>query len=114
MPFVMRDENGKVNAVFAYPVEGGTEELPHGHKELLEFLGIDAKAIIDADPWLRADLGLARVTEDLLNILMEKGVIAFTDLPIGAQQKIISRQGLRSTQLSYVQALFGSNDDNML
>ena len=54
------------------------------------------------------------VTEDLLNILMEKGVIAFTDLPVGAQEKIIARQGLRSHQLSYVESLFGSSEDNLL
>lgn len=114
MPFVRRDAEGKVEAVFAHPEAGANEELPHGHPDLLDFLGISARAIIDADPWIAADLSLARVTEDLLNILMEKGVIAFTDLPVGAQEKIIKRQGLRSTQLSYVQSLFGSSEENLL
>ena len=114
MPYVRRDAEGKVEAIFAQPDGGANEELPHGHPDLLEFLGISARAIIDADPWIRADLSLARVTEDLLAILMEKGVISFTDLPVGAQEKIISRQGLRSSQLSYVQSLFGSSEENLL
>jgi hypothetical protein len=114
MPFVRRDVEGKVEAVFAHTDGGANEELPHGHPDLLEFLGITARAIIDADPWIKADLSLARVTEDLLNILMEKGVISFTDLPVGAQEKIIKRQGLRSSQLSYVQSLFGSSEENLL
>jgi hypothetical protein len=114
MPFVRRDAEGKVEAVFAHPDGGANEELPHGHPDLLAFLGITAKAVLDSDPWVRADLSLARVTEDLLNILMEKGLISFTDLPVGAQEKIIARQGLRSTQLSYVQSLFGSSEENLL
>ncbi len=114
MPFVRRDAEGRVEAIHAHPVDGANEELPHGHPDLLEFLGISARAIIDADPWIKADLSLARVTEDLLSILMERGVISFTDLPIGAQEKLIARQGLRSSQLSYVQSLFGSSEDNLL
>ena len=74
---------------------------------MLQHLGIDAKSIIDADEWLRADLALARVTEDLITILMDKGVISFTDLPAGAKEKIIARQGLRS-EVSYVASLGAS------
>ncbi len=114
MPFVRRDADGKVEAILAHPTDGANEELPHGHPDLLDFLGISARAIIDADPWIKADLSLARVTEDLLSILMERGVISFTDLPVGAQEKIIARQGLRSSQFSYVQSLFGSSEDNLL
>ena len=56
---------------------------------------------------------MARIIEDLITILMDKGVIAFTDLPGGAQEKIIARQGLRS-EVSYVASLFGNDDENFL
>lgn len=113
MPFVRRDADGVIDAVFAHAEGEAVEELPHGHPELLQYLGIDANAIIDADEWLRADLALARVIEDLITILMDKGVISFTDLPPGAQEKIIARQGLRS-EVSYVASLFGNDDENFL
>ena len=44
---------------------------------------------------------------------MEKGIISFTGLPAGAQEKIIARQGLRS-EVSYVASLFGGDDENFL
>ena len=113
MPFVRRDADGVIDAVFANAEGDAQEELPHGHPELLQYLGIDAKSIIDADEWLRADLALARVIEDLITILMEKGVVSFTDLPAGAQEKIIARQGQRS-EVSYVASLFGNDDENFL
>ena len=113
MPFVRRDADGKVEAAFMIPENGADEELPQGHPELLELFGIDAKTILAGDKWLQADLTFARVTEDLIDILIAKGVIAFTDLPVNAQEKLISRQGLRS-ELSYVESLFGSDEDNFL
>jgi hypothetical protein len=113
MPFARRDADGVIDAVFANAEGNAQEELPHGHPELLQYLGIDAKSIIGADEWLRADLALARVTEDLITNLMDKGVIAFTDLPAGVQEKIITRQGLR-LEVSYVASLFGNDDENFL
>ena len=113
MPFVRRDADGKVEAVFMTSEQSASEELPEGHPELLELFGIDAKTIIEGDEWLQADLSLARVTEDLVEVLIGKGVIAFTDLPVHAQEKLIGRQGLRS-EMSYVEALFGSDEDNFL
>jgi hypothetical protein len=113
MPFVRRNADGIIDAIFAHAEGEAVEELPHGHPELLQYLGIDAKAIIDSDEWLRDDLALARVIEDLITILMDKGVISFTDLPIGAQEKIIARQGHRS-ETSYVASLFGGDGENFL
>jgi len=113
MPFVRRDENGKIAAVFNEPEGGANEELPAGHEDLVEFMGISVKQVLDADEWLQADLTLVRVTEDLIDVLIENGTIAFTDLPAGAQNKLINRQGLRS-EMSYVEALFGSDEDNFL
>lgn len=42
-----------------------------------------------------SDLGLARVLEDLIDLLSQKGVIQFTDLPEAAQEKLLSRKDLR-------------------
>jgi hypothetical protein len=42
------------------------------------------------------DLEFVRVLEDVVQLLIDKGVILFTDLPDSAQQKIMLRQQLRS------------------
>ncbi len=113
MPFVRRNAEGQIEAVFTGPENGANEEVSAGNEELVAFLGIDASAIIASDEWLQADLALARVTEDLIEVLIDKGVLAFTDLPEGAQSKLIGRQGLRS-EMSYIEKLFGSDDENYL
>lgn len=41
------------------------------------------------------DSGMARVVEDLINVLLAKGIMSMTDLPPSAQQKIQVRQRLR-------------------
>ena len=39
-----------------------------------------------------SDAGLARVTEDLIDILITRGVIQFTDFPPAAQAKLLDRR----------------------
>jgi len=43
------------------------------------------------------DAGLARVTEDLIDILINRGVIQFTDFPPAAQAKLLERRQTRAT-----------------
>lgn len=44
-----------------------------------------------------SDAGLARVTEDLIDILIQRGVIHFTDFPPAAQAKLLQRRQTRAT-----------------
>lgn len=44
-----------------------------------------------------SDSGLARVTEDLIDILILRGLIQFTDFPPAAQAKLLSRRQTRAT-----------------
>ena len=111
MPFVRRNAEGQIDAVFDQPEGGANEELPADNPEVAAFMGFDAQAQVQQDEWMQSDLALARVIEDVIDVLIEKGVISFTDLPEGAQMKLIKRQGLRS-ELSYVASLFGEGDDD--
>lgn len=45
-----------------------------------------------------SDLGMARVIEDLIIALVSNGLLALTDLPQIAQNKIAVRQELRTIQ----------------
>ncbi len=92
MPHVMRDEEGVVVAVSAVRAAGFEERLDSGSPELTQFLNEqDAANSLDA-----TDKDFVRVLEDVVELLIAKGVILFTDLPGSAQDKIMRRQRLRS------------------
>ncbi len=43
-----------------------------------------------------SDAGLARITEDLIEILITRGLIQFTDFPPAAQAKLLERRQTRA------------------
>ena len=58
-----------------------------------------------------SDAGLARVTEDLIELLIARGVIRFTDLPLAAQNKLLERKETRA-RLSNSLDLLGDDSGN--
>lgn len=112
MPFVHRDEHGHIQAVYEEYLEG-TEEVEPGDPDLMAFIqrNIPQAGNILNDEWEMSDLALARVLEDLIEVLMEKKVILFTNFPEGAQRKLRERRGLRK-ELSYIEGLFGGDEDD--
>lgn len=110
MPFVKRDETGKIIAVYAAAQKPGLEQLNANDPQLIEFLSDgDGDAAAKKD-MTESDLGLARVLEDLIDLLIEKGTFRFTDLPEAAQRKLLARRGLRK-EFAYVETLFGSDEE---
>lgn len=110
MPFVYRDADGNIQAVYEQPVEGG-EEVGPDDPALKIFVERNLPAVASLqDDLVQSDLALARVMEDLIEILIDKKVIMFTDFPDGAQQKLRARRGLRK-EFSYVEDLFVTDDD---
>jgi len=43
----------------------------------------------------KSDADIARVTEDLIYLLVQKNIILFTELPEAVQAKLLSREKLR-------------------
>lgn len=109
MPFVKRDPSGKISVVYSVAQTPDLEQVEANHPELLIFMNDgDSEAVAKRD-MLESDLGLARVLEDLVDLLIEKGTFRFTDLPGPAQEKLLARRGLRK-EFSYVEALFGEDE----
>ena len=110
MPFVHRDANGVIQAVYEDFLEG-TEEVDPADPGLVDFIkrNLPHAGNVLSDEWVQSDLALARVLEDLIEVLMEKKLILLTDFPEGAQQKLRERRGLRK-ELSYVEGLFGEDE----
>lgn len=94
MAYVKRDADGSITAVShepttdcSEPVDGGAPEV----RRYLASLGEGGVSRIGA-----TDHDLVRVLEDVVDLLIDKGVILFTELPASAQQKILERRRLRS------------------
>lgn len=110
MPFVMRDSEGRVAAVYREKSAGAEEYLPPSHAEIVDFLG--QAADIDKPSMLQSDLEMIRVYEDLTDILLTKNIVMLTDFPPAAQEKIMRRKRLRSSLSPITELLDGADEDD--
>ncbi len=93
MPFVKRNAQGVIVAVNVEREPGFEEEMSGDSKELTSvFCGVGQ----DDASLSATDQDFVRVLEDVVQLLIDKGVILFTELPESAQDKIVWRQRLRS------------------
>jgi hypothetical protein len=60
----------------------------------------------------QSDLALVRVLEDLIDTLIERGVMQFTDLPEAAQSKLLGRRESRAALRNALRLL--PSDDSEL
>lgn len=102
MTVVLRDTSGRIIAVSPLAASdpslpGEWEPIADDAPELVRFMTRDASA----DAFAESDSNLIRVLEDLIDLLIDRGVIVFTDLPVEAQRKLSERQS-RRTQLRKV------------
>lgn len=113
MPYVKRDASGRIIALFAQPAGDETEEVAQHDAGLARFL-VDARLVRSVlMDWVESDLAMARVVEDLIELLIENGTIRFDQLPPGAQRKLVQRNGLRREQ-RYVDSLFAEKDAELV
>jgi hypothetical protein len=108
MAYVKRDGAGRIINVFDSPQTDAEEYLSINSEELVAYLketesSEEAKAALSG-----SDLALVRVLEDLINTLIDKQVILFTDLPEAAREKLANREKIRH-QLSDLTNLMGDD-----
>ena len=80
--YIVRDALGRISGLSATPTG-------------------DGEAVTMADPDVQAflrklDVDLVRVLEDVIDLLITRGVFRFTDLPESAREKLLFRKSLRS------------------
>ena len=80
--YIVRDADGKLTSLSANPAEGAVE-ASMDDREVKEFLR-------------NLDVDLVRVLEDVIDLLIARGVFRFTDLPESAREKLMFRRNLRS------------------
>ena len=69
---------------------------------------------IHADVLKQSDTELVRVLEDLIDVLINRGVFQFTDLPKAAQVKLMARRQTRATLGHRLQPLLLDDDNGLL
>jgi hypothetical protein len=95
MPYVRRDASGRVVALTLEPEEGDEELLDADHPDVVAFLRAGTETSPQKARLSAADIQMARVVEDLIDILVQRRVLMFTDLPPAAQRKLLERRRLR-------------------
>lgn len=113
MPFVQRDKQGRIIALFSDPRAEAQESLPASHEDVLTFLlSGNADQNETKGYLLQTDDEMIRVVEDVIDLLIKKNLILLTELPAAAQQKLIMRKRLRAKFLLEDTVLI--EDDNIL
>lgn len=114
MPYVQRDEQGRIVAVSATETDAAREFVAEGEHDLNAFLLDIALAKGNTDPAVvralsDSDMAMIRVVEDVIDLLIEQNLLRFTDLPIAAQEKLMQRRSLRQNMNSL--ELMGDDGD---
>lgn len=115
MYYMQRDEEGRLVRVESHPFPEMTEQLPEGSAEIAVSAHepgeltetMQQRALLD-----KSDLGMVRVLEDLIYLLIRKGTISITDLPEMAQVKLMNRAQARQGLGGLEQLL--NNDNGIL
>jgi len=110
MPYIQRDANGAIIALVNATGETSDEYLPATAPEVVAFLSATSEAELSINALAESDRDIARVTEDLISLLISKNIILFTELPDVVQQKLLGREKLRSTLSGSMENFLDDNE----
>jgi hypothetical protein len=96
MPYVVRSKDSSIIALLKEPPHDNAEFLGPDHPEIATFIA-ESHAHTARQALAESDLEITRVIEDLVQLLVEKNTIMFTELPPAVQQKLLNREKLRSS-----------------
>ncbi len=91
MLYIQRDAQNRIVRVEETPFDEMTAELESTDAEIVAWHNQRSSLL----KLQQSDLEMIRVLEDLIDVLMTKGVLRITDLPPAAQQKLSSRHQAR-------------------
>lgn len=113
MVYVQRDAAGRLLRVEHEPFEGMNETLAFESEELHRWLEAREEVKARLDSLKQSDLELVRVLEDVVSVLVERGVIRYTDLPEAARQKLDQRAIARA-EIEGLTGLLGDDEPNLV
>lgn len=118
MPFVTRDNLGGISSISASPTvnESESEFLEASHSEILAYLsalGVSDKKVESFNALESSDKNIARITEDVINLLIKKQTILFTELPDAVQKKLLNREKLRADFVETQEVSFLDDEESI-
>jgi len=112
LPYLQRDKAGHITAVSVEQTETTAEWIELDSPELITYLSHFGAALDVNGALAESDQALIRVVDDLVNVLVEKNLMRFTDLPEAAQQKLLERRSLRQSLNAL--KLFGDEEQKLI
>ncbi len=95
MLYATRNSEGKISGITDIP-SSSAEAIDKNHPDVREFFSTHYEDF-SPDSFLDdSDIAIARILDDLVDLLVQKNVIMFTELPSAAQKKLLSRRLVRS------------------
>ena len=91
MVYIQRDEHGKLLRVEQEPFPEMSASMAVESEELRNWLNTKLEVQAKLEILKESDWSLVRVLEDVVSVLVEKGLISYTDLPLPARQKLDQR-----------------------
>lgn len=95
MVYVERDAQGRLLRVEQQPFDGA-EHMAIESEELHSWLKMKEEVKARLERLNSSDLELVRVLEDVIIVLVERGIIQYTDLPVAARDKLDQRAVARA------------------
>jgi ABC-type nitrate/sulfonate/bicarbonate transport system ATPase subunit len=114
MPYVQRDDSGRITSLYRDAPHGQAELLAADHPDILSFLdnGTGSSNNQEVRRLLsNLDTTMIRVLDDLVEVLIQKRVIMLTDLPEQAQKKVLLRKETRENLLGDPESLYMGHND---
>ena len=109
MPYITRNKKGEIVELHNLPDNGEGNWIEPGNPEVLDFI----KRIETTEQARLAltstDHEMVRVVEDLIDMLMERQIFIFTELPEPVQAKLNVRKQLRKN-MSSLENLINEDD----
>lgn len=102
MPYAIRNEKGEIIALTSQPNRENDVKVTFSDPDVIEFLTRDASGNIVKSKFhelLMHDLQQIRILEDLIDLLIEKDIILFSELPQTAQEKLLHKKMKREDYL---------------
>mgnify|MGYP000471440888 CR=1 FL=1 len=100
MFYIQRHNNGAILSVAQQADDLHKEAIAPDSPELASFLASVPKTDSAIGELQSSDASFIRVLEDVIDLLIDKDLLQFTELPEAAQQKLLSRRQIRERLIS--------------
>ncbi len=112
MPYITRNKEGKIVAIHQNKSDDGRLWEEASHPDVMAFTGNMETSLKAKQALTGSDHEMVRVIEDLIDLLMEKQIFVYTELPEAVQAKLNERKQLRQ-DMSSLENLINEDDDNI-